>query len=475
MAGPKTFISYSWSSKDHEAWVLSLATALRESGVDVMLDKWDLKEGHDVVAFMERMGKDAGIEKVIMVFDRGYVEKANGRTGGVGTEAQIITSQIYERSDQDKFIGVIAEVDAEGKPYKPVYYASRLHIDLTGEDTYAENFDQLLRWIFGKPAYPKPPLGKPPAFLEDDSVVLPTRSRAQRAVNLLNSASPAALGALQDYLHSFSDGFEQFRLEGSNRPDFDDAVVKSISAFTPYRDEYLGVLAALLKAPLSEDAVVALKRFFERIIPFFTRPNKMMSWSDDWFDNYRFIIHELFLYTVAAFIKGERFQDLSMFLDGGFYAAALSDTGTAEPMQSFLVFRQHVSSLKRRNERLKLRRLSLHADLLRDRIPARGLNLDDLMQADLVLFLRAGAHGEYWWPESLIWSGRHHRPFEIFARGVSERYLKRLLPILGVTEKEELLALIQSFYNPQLRLPRWEFDSVPLREVTGSKSLGGKP
>ncbi len=80
--------------------MLDLATALRESAVDVVLDKWDLKEGHDVVAVMERMGTDAGIEKVIMVFDRRYVEKANDWSGGVGTEAQIITSQIYERSDQ---------------------------------------------------------------------------------------------------------------------------------------------------------------------------------------------------------------------------------------------------------------------------------------------------------------------------------------------------------------------------------------
>ena len=92
--------------------MLDLATALRESAVDVVLDTWDLKEGHDVVAVMERMGTDAGIEKVIMVFDRRYVEKANDWSGGVGTEAQIITSQIYERSDQDKFIGVIAEVEA---------------------------------------------------------------------------------------------------------------------------------------------------------------------------------------------------------------------------------------------------------------------------------------------------------------------------------------------------------------------------
>ena len=54
MSNPKLFISYSWSSQDHEAWVIQLATDLRESGIDVVLDKWDLKEGHDAHAFMER-------------------------------------------------------------------------------------------------------------------------------------------------------------------------------------------------------------------------------------------------------------------------------------------------------------------------------------------------------------------------------------------------------------------------------------
>ncbi|BCA03504.1 hypothetical protein H12S4_44080 [Bradyrhizobium diazoefficiens] len=296
---PKTFVSYSWSTKAHEAWVLDLATALRESGVDVVLDKWDLKEGHDVVAFMERMGTDKEIDKVIMVFDRRYVEKANDRSGGVGTEAQIITSQIYDKSDQDKFIGVIAQVDPEGKPYKPLYYASRLHLDLSNADIYAENFDQLLRWLFGKPAYPKPALGKAPEFLNDNSVVLPTRSRAQRSSNLLRTAAPGAIGALNEYLESLSDGFEELRIEGSNRDDFDEEVVKSISAFIPYRDEYLGVLAALARAPSGEDGAIVVKRFFERLIPFLTRPEPMMSWSEHWFDNFRFIIHELFLYTVA--------------------------------------------------------------------------------------------------------------------------------------------------------------------------------
>jgi TIR domain len=63
MTPPCLFISYSWSSQDHEIWVVNLATQLRESGIDVILDKWELKEGHDSVAFMEKMVTDPTIQK----------------------------------------------------------------------------------------------------------------------------------------------------------------------------------------------------------------------------------------------------------------------------------------------------------------------------------------------------------------------------------------------------------------------------
>ena len=57
MSSPKLFISYSWSSPAHVEWVLALATRLCEQGVDVILDKWDLKEGQDTFAFMEKNGE----------------------------------------------------------------------------------------------------------------------------------------------------------------------------------------------------------------------------------------------------------------------------------------------------------------------------------------------------------------------------------------------------------------------------------
>ena len=61
---PKIFISYSWSS---DTLVIDLANRLVSHGVDVVLDKWDLKEGNDKYKFMERCVNDSSITKVLII------------------------------------------------------------------------------------------------------------------------------------------------------------------------------------------------------------------------------------------------------------------------------------------------------------------------------------------------------------------------------------------------------------------------
>lgn len=131
MTAPKLFISYSWTTPEHEQWVVSLAEELVDSHVDVILDKWHLKEGHDAIAFMEKMVNDQDIKKVLIICDKGYAEKANNRAGGVGTEAQIMSKDIYDHVSQEKFVAVVREKDESGKAYLPTYYKGRIYIDLT--------------------------------------------------------------------------------------------------------------------------------------------------------------------------------------------------------------------------------------------------------------------------------------------------------------------------------------------------------
>jgi len=140
MSAPKLFISYSWSDTEHEQWVVDLATELRQSGVDVILDKWDLKEGHDAVVFMEQMVTNPEIKKVAIICDEKYCEKADGRAGGVGTETQIISKEVYDNQAQEKFVAIVSKKNESGKPFLPTYYKSRIYIDLSANDQYAENF-----------------------------------------------------------------------------------------------------------------------------------------------------------------------------------------------------------------------------------------------------------------------------------------------------------------------------------------------
>lgn len=167
---PKIFISYSWTSPSHQDFVLRLAERLMSDGVHALLDRWDLQEGQDKYAFMERMVTDPEISRVIIICDKKYTEKANNKVGGVGTESQIISSEVYNRVDQKKFIPVITEYQNDN-PCLPAFLSSRLYIDLSDESKNDDEYDKLLRIIFERPAIVRPPLGKPPAHLFDESPI----------------------------------------------------------------------------------------------------------------------------------------------------------------------------------------------------------------------------------------------------------------------------------------------------------------
>ena len=79
----------------------------------------DLKEGNDKYEFMERCVNDSSITKVLIICDKAYAQKANDRTGGVGDETVIISSEVYGNARQEKFIPIIAERDVRhNRPIK---------------------------------------------------------------------------------------------------------------------------------------------------------------------------------------------------------------------------------------------------------------------------------------------------------------------------------------------------------------------
>ncbi|WP_152386597.1 toll/interleukin-1 receptor domain-containing protein [Azotobacter salinestris] len=157
MTIPKVFISYSHDSQDHKKWVMDLAVRLRNSGVDAILDQWELQPGDDIPHFMER--HVASSDRVVMVCTEKYVEKANAGRGGVGYEKMIVTSDLMKSIDSNKVVPIIRQA---GTHHVPTFLKSKLFVDFSQNADIEFSFDELVRTLVGAPLFQKPPIGNNP-------------------------------------------------------------------------------------------------------------------------------------------------------------------------------------------------------------------------------------------------------------------------------------------------------------------------
>ncbi|HEX8733845.1 MAG TPA: toll/interleukin-1 receptor domain-containing protein [Pyrinomonadaceae bacterium] len=156
----RVFISYSHTSAEHEQWVEKLGIFLRESGIDARLDIWNLRHGMDLPQFMTN--ELALAERVILISDEKYAEKADGRVGGVGWETMIVQGDIANQPpDSTKYLVIVRSKNIEEG--LPRYLKTRFVIHWS-EDTYdGKNKDILLRELYDQ--VKAPPLGQKPVFL----------------------------------------------------------------------------------------------------------------------------------------------------------------------------------------------------------------------------------------------------------------------------------------------------------------------
>ncbi|WP_262683329.1 SEFIR domain-containing protein [Paenibacillus baimaensis] len=216
---PVVFISYCWTTSEHMQWVLDLATRLMEkSGVEVILDRWHGVVGHDRYQFMEESIKKA--DKVIVICDEQYCQKANNRQGGVGTETLIITPDVYQYTKQEKFIPIALKKKDNGDYLLPTYISSRFALGMTKPDDFERDYVQLERLIWQEPQLKPPTRGTKPNFevntiekgkqeqvpildtdCEDERVVwlLPRGFLLYRDITFSSSSSWACTVAYYDY------------------------------------------------------------------------------------------------------------------------------------------------------------------------------------------------------------------------------------------------------------------------------------
>ncbi len=141
---PNVFVSYSWDSPAHKAWVKKLAVDLRHHDIAAKLDQLDVQLGDDFVLFMEQ--GVASADFILLICTENFGSKANARRDGVGYENSIVTSELLRaRSPRGRIVCVLRE----GTPSTaiPRYMQNRRWLDASRDAEYADVLQQLIEHV----------------------------------------------------------------------------------------------------------------------------------------------------------------------------------------------------------------------------------------------------------------------------------------------------------------------------------------
>lgn len=137
---PRVFISYSWGDQDIQNWSLDLARKLCANGVNARIDKFHLQAGFDMPQWMTDEIFKA--DKVLLVCDSNYADKANMKKAGVGWETMIVQGDMLLQGMTSKYIA-IAYGDFDKNI--PIYMKSKLAMTKEEVD---KKLDDLLVHLF---------------------------------------------------------------------------------------------------------------------------------------------------------------------------------------------------------------------------------------------------------------------------------------------------------------------------------------
>lgn len=442
---PRVFISYSWTSGDHVSRVAELGTRLMDDGVDVVLDQWSLEDGQDVTAFMESMVSDPTIDRILVIADMSYAEKADGRSGGVGTETQIISPGIYADIKQTKVLPLIFERDADDAVCVPTFLKGRKYIDFSDPDSEEASYDRLLRNLHQAPELTKPKLGKKPAHLAKPSTVTSRSSTVAKRIRTIVESGRGNLSfAINDFAEAMEDTLEDLRIlyDRQQEDTWCKTIEENIRQSLPLRDSFVEVCSTILAANNEQVAVETISDLLQQLLRY-KHPKRdtgggIFEISQD---NYRFICYELFLYAVAVSIRFKAYAVAEQLMSASYLEPRDFD-GDYSHNSSARAFNEHAKSI---NEMCAVegntRRTSKTGDWIKERATLRGLGFRMLCQADAVLAIHPKVYG--WWPRSMILSFRES-PFDLFMKAETPEGFRSLGILLGLSKPQQLVELLHS-------------------------------
>lgn len=453
---PKVFVSYSWTNQAHQERVKEWADRLLADGINVVLDLYDLKEGQDKYAFMERMVTDQEVSHVLVISDKSYAEKADARHNGVGTESQIISKGVYDKVEQSKFIPIVCEFIDPDTPCLPVFLKSRIWIDFSNPEAVNSHWERLVRLLYGKPLHEKPQIGTAPAFIAEESKAPSTPARAK--FSNLRQAMLQGKPGLRMYRSEFLDTCIAYAdaLRIRERPNVEklgERVLEDCGKLVVVRDLIVDWVLLEAEAAPSEDFSESLIELLERLREIKARPEEVTTWSDAWFEAHKLFVYETFLYIVAALLKARAYEDLHNIYTSHYILPSTERYGQKR-FDTFDAFYGYSETLNAVLAPEGKKLFSPAAELIKRQATRQDLTFTDLIQADLLTLLIAFITPDArWYPQLMHYAG-YSKEFPFFVRAAQHKNFQKLAIITGITDANALRDAVLNGHE-RLQVDRW--------------------
>jgi len=444
---PKAFISYSWTSEEHRETIRDWADRLIQDGVEVVLDQYDLQHGHDKYAFMERVVTDQSVTHVLVASDKRYATKADAKEAGVGTEAQIMSADIYNKVQQSKFVPLFCEFDEEGNPYLPRFLKNLIGFNFSTPEHVNAHWESLVRFLHGKPVFKKPALGTPPKYLEDevDAPVTPARSRFEEFKRAFVAGRKGVVAYRSAFFEAWFTYADQLRDRVAPQLPLGEKILADHRRLLPVRD-LLADWAILESSEARPDTADAFIEVVEKLLELRSRPAEVQSWNDAWFESHQLFAYEAFLYIVASLMRSQSYELLHLLLTTHFLLPEVE----RQVGRDFAGFEELRASTGRINEALLpqekrgtgARYHSPTGELLKRTSTRIDLPFERIMEADaLCLMMAAVLRRGNWYPNTVLYAG--WGALEFFQRAAQRRHFEKLAVITGVNDPTTLMAEVQ--------------------------------
>lgn len=452
---PKIFISYSWTSPGHQERIRQWAERLIQDGIDVVLDIYDLREGHDKYTFMEQMVTDPSITHVLIMCDKTYSEKADAKKAGVGTESQIISGEVYKKVVQSKFIPIACELSEDSEPYLPTFLRSRIWIDFSSLESVNANWERLVRLVYGKPALQKPERGQPPAYIKSD-----ISSPSNPATGKFNTFKQALLEnrkGLKIYRQEFLSACTSYAdaLRTRTIPNLESLGAKILEDCGKLKNiRNLIIDWVLLESDVSPTTEFcdSLLDYLENLRDLKSRPVEVNQWNDSWFEAHAMFVYETFLYIVAALLRTKSFELLRQIFTYH-YIRPKHERYTNEKFDSFGCFYGYSDALQSVLAPKGRRLHSPAAELIKRQADREDIPFSSVMEGELLILLMTLISPEArWYPQTLHYCSHHE--FTFFERATQHKHFSKLSIITGIDDADRLREVAKSGYT-RLGVDKW--------------------